>query len=59
METFPDRVTVSAEILKRKGTERNLRTSVENKQILVSNYLCVIPTCTAIKLKLQCLLRKS
>lgn len=49
METFPDRITVSAKILKRKGSERNLRTRAENKQILISVYLCVVPTCTAIK----------
>lgn len=49
METFPDRVTVSAKILKRKGSERNLRTKTENKEILVSVYLCVVPACTAIK----------
>lgn len=49
METFPDRVTVSAKILKRKGSERYLRTKAENKEILVSVYLCVVPACTAIK----------
>lgn len=49
METFPDRVTVSAKILKGKGSERNLRARAENKQILISVYLCVVPACTGIK----------
>lgn len=60
-ETFPDRVTLSAKSLKGKGSERNLTTMAENKQILVSNYLCVVPTCRAIKpgVTLSFLLRKS